>query len=435
MTVNLGPAINRRESPGGRGRHRGGSEERRQSTNFRLLWVSQFANTAGLMMLVPIMPLYVRDLGAPPSSVGIWAGAAIAAPALPLALVTPLWGRLGDRLGQKWMVVRALIGLAAAMALMAFAAGPLGLLVARLAQGTFGGVVEAAAAFVGSDADDDGRAAAMGRSYSATAAGALAGPAAGGFLVSSGRLDLLLRGIAASAVVLAVLCVFFLKGRSRRPAGRVADRTRRDSRGTWRQIGWATLAAGALMFFGVYGLIPVYADYVATLVAQPSDAGPWVGGLHAVMWGGTLVGSLFWGRFNDEHGSPLRTLSLASTVTAATMLIQVWVPWLAVLIPLRFVQGFAFAALAQSLLLHASLRAPENRRAEFLGTANSYLLIGQFLGPLVAGALLAVLSPSATATLTSLAVGVGALLVWRRYPTASDIGSRSRPVRGQRALG
>lgn len=87
MTLSLDQATWQRNLPAGP-RHRAEDEHRRQRTNLRLLWISQFANTAGLMMLVPIMPLYIRDLGATPASAGIWAGAAIAAPALPLALVT-----------------------------------------------------------------------------------------------------------------------------------------------------------------------------------------------------------------------------------------------------------------------------------------------------------------------------------------------------------
>ena len=65
---------------------------------------------------------------------GLWAGAAVAAPALPLALVTPLWGRLGDRIGHRWMVVRALLGLAAAMGIMAIADTPVVFLLAPLLQ-------------------------------------------------------------------------------------------------------------------------------------------------------------------------------------------------------------------------------------------------------------------------------------------------------------
>ncbi|MFE6510099.1 MFS transporter [Nocardioides sp. NPDC057767] len=381
-------------------------------TDMGLLWIAQFVNTAGLMALVPIMPLYMASLGAPGATVGLWAGAAIAAPALPLAITTPLWGRLGDRIGPKWMVVRALVGLCAAMALMATAGSPLGLLVARVVQGTFGGVVEAAAAYVGSAASEGSRGRALGRSYSATAAGALAGPVAGGALVATGDLRPLLIGIAVVAMVLGCVCTVRLRNPygGRRPPDR-AEPARSALLSVCTHIGWVPLAAGFLAFFGVYGLIPVYAAFVTDLVAEPGQAGPWVGGLHAVMWAGTLVGSLWWGRFNDRTGLPLRTLVIASGITAATVLAQAAVAWLPMLVPLRFVQGFCFAALAQSLLLYASQKAGQHERAGYLGVANSFLLGGQFLGPLLAGSAMAVLVPSVGVVITGISVASTALLL------------------------
>lgn len=365
-------------------------EARRRQTNLRLLWVSQFVNTAGLMMLAPIMPLHMDRLGAGPETVGLWAGAAVAVPALPLALTTPFWGRLGDRVGRKWMVVRALVGLSLAMGVMAMATSPFGFIVARLMQGSLGGVVEAAAAFVGSDGDDDDRGSSLGRSYSATAAGSLAGPIIGGLLVSTGGLGVLLTGTAAAALLLSILCAVSLR---ERPENRVAhhsvDADRSASfHGTFSRIGWATLAAGFFAYFGVYGLIPVYAEHVRTLVDRPEAAGPWIGGLHAVMWSGTLVGSLWWGRRNDRSGLPLRTLSVAATVTALVIVAQAATPSLLALAPLRFAQGFCFAALSQSVILHASKHAPAGRRAGYVGIANSSLLAGQFAGPLIAGGIL-----------------------------------------------
>ncbi|MGE5720331.1 MAG: MFS transporter, partial [Nocardioidaceae bacterium] len=178
-------------------------EERdRRRRNLQLLWLSQFINTAGLMMLVPIMPLYMEQLGAG-SHTGLWAGAAVAAPALPLALATPLWGCLGDRIGRKWMVVRALLGLAAAMGVMAAADTPVVFVLARLLQGTVGGVVEAASAFVSGDGNDDERGSALGRSYSATAAGALTGPLVGGALLATGQLPGFMLALALAATALA----------------------------------------------------------------------------------------------------------------------------------------------------------------------------------------------------------------------------------------
>lgn len=391
-------------------------DRRRRHRNLSALWGAQFINTAGLMMLVPIMPLYMERLGAQPHLVGLWAGAAVAAPALPLALSTPLWGRLGDRIGRKWMVVRALVGLAAAMAVMAVASTPEVFVLARLLQGALGGVVEAAAAFIGADGDDEGRGSALGRSYSATAAGALIGPVAGGLLVTGGDLRLLMAVIVVVALVLAVVCAVVLHERRHisTPAMQQNDRKSPKTKGWLRaalsSIGIPVLAVAFLTYFGVYGLIPVYAQYVEALIDEPQAAGPWIGGLHAIMWTGTFVGSFWWGRHNDRNGSPQRTLLVAAAATSIAIVLQALIPWPLLLAPLRFIQGFYFAALAQSVFLYASGRAPSHQRAGYVGAANSFLLAGQFVGPLMAGAILAFIAPGSAVIATGAVVGAAVLI-------------------------
>lgn len=398
-------------------------DRERRRRNLRLLWASQFVNTAGLMMLVPIMPLYMERLGAG-AQAGTWAGAAVAAPALPLALVTPLWGRLGDRIGSKWMVVRALVGLAAAMAFMATASTPATFLLARVLQGTFGGVVEAATAFVSGDGHDDERGLQLGRSYSATAAGSLTGPVIGGALLATGELPVFMTGLALAATALAIFCAAAL--RERDPAPTIVPDP--EPRASLRERNWFTntlselrptiLTAAFLAYFGIYGLIPVYANYVEDILADPATAGPWIGGLHAVMWSGTLIGSFWWGRVNDRRQDPLTTLFTATAVTALAIVAQAWTPSPIALLPLRWIQGFCFAAIAQSVILHASNQATRRTAAGYVGTANAFLLGGQFTGPLVAGAAMAVTNASSTATAAGVAVLIGACLVKLR--TLSD---------------
>lgn len=411
-------------------------EERdRRRRNLKLLWLAQFVNTAGLMMLVPIMPLYMEQLGAG-ARTGLWAGAAVAAPALPLALVTPLWGRLGDRIGRKWMVVRALIGLAAAMGVMAVADTLVVFVLARLLQGTVGGVVEAASAFVSGDGDDDERGSALGRSYSATAAGALTGPLVGGALLATGQLSAFMLALALAATALAVFSTIALKERPCEPdhtppqSSERTDRRRGWFTSTIRELRPLVLAASFLAYFGVYGLIPVFATYVEGLVTVPASAGPWIGGLHAVMWSGTFVGSFWWGSVNDRRRDPLRVLTLATLVTAASVVMQSWTPVPLALVPLRFVQGFCFAAIAQSVLLHASDAAPPHQRAGYVGVANAFLLGGQFTGPLVAGAAMALMAATHAATLAGFSVLLAALLLKiSSLPRGQHRSHKARPGR------
>src|SRR5262249_9076173 len=71
----------------------------------RLLAVS------GISLTLPFLPLLVRSLGVTDeASVQRWSGAIYSGPFLFAALMTPIWGWMGDRFGRKPMVVRALVG-------------------------------------------------------------------------------------------------------------------------------------------------------------------------------------------------------------------------------------------------------------------------------------------------------------------------------------
>lgn len=92
---------------------------------FRALWLGQFISIAGLKVLVPFLPFYIEQLGTTEvRSTQLWSGLALAAPAMSYCLVSPFWGKFGDRLGRKWMVVRAISGLALSLCIMAIAQTP-----------------------------------------------------------------------------------------------------------------------------------------------------------------------------------------------------------------------------------------------------------------------------------------------------------------------
>ncbi len=399
------------------------------SRNLALLWAGQFVNTAGLMMLVPIMPFYLQGMGTGSvAATQTWAGVAIAAPALALTVATPFWGRVGDRIGRKWMVVRALLGLALAMGVMATATTPLLLVAGRLLQGTLGGVVEAAAAFAGSVGSGKKRGSSLGKSFSATAAGALAGPIAGGLLVGAGGLRPLMLAIAATAVLLAAACAFGLREPAREPTEDTTptSRERRRRPGVMAVPGAVPLALAAIgAYFGVYGLIPVFAAHVSNTVPRQATASLWVGVLYSVMWAATLLGSFYWGKHNDAGKRPLRTFALAAAACAASIAPLALPVDPALLIPLRLVQGFAFAALAQSLFLHFGNHAPGRHRSAFVSSANSFLLIGQAAGPLLAGPLIGLMPVAMTIIVMAATCALGSMLAAgparaEKYATSPD---------------
>lgn len=63
-----------------------------------------FVMAGGLGMVVPILPVFVRDLGAS----GVWLGLAFSGFAITQTPLTPLVGRLGDRLGRRRFILAGL---------------------------------------------------------------------------------------------------------------------------------------------------------------------------------------------------------------------------------------------------------------------------------------------------------------------------------------
>ena len=90
--------------------------------NLYSLWIAQFTAAVGLSMVIPFLPLYLKELGVTdPDTVKIWSGVLFSAPFMVSAFLQPFWGVMSDRYGRKPMVVRAMIALAVANFFMGYA--------------------------------------------------------------------------------------------------------------------------------------------------------------------------------------------------------------------------------------------------------------------------------------------------------------------------
>ncbi len=383
--------------------------------SFWPLLVGQFLSIVGLTVMVPLLPFYLEDLGMTGTQGGkLWVGLALAAPALTLVVSAPLWGRLGDRWGRKWMVVRALGGLAVSMVLMGLATTPLQFLLCRLLQGAFGGVVESAAAFAAAEAPPDARGRVQGSLQSAAAAGALAGPLIGGFLVEFWGLRPLLLTIGVLTGISGLLAALVLREQARTASDRsnammplhcVAGRLLRHSHVR------AFVLAGLCIQAGAYGLVTVFAPHVRGLLHGSAGAAAWVGALQAVTWTATAMSAPWWGRRNDQ--SPVeRNFVHAAAGCAVSIALQAWPGHVGWLIPLRLLQGFCFGALVQSIYLRVSRHAEMDQQGVQIGLANSFLTTGQIVGALTGGALAELLPTAGVILMMGGFFGIGSLLVW-----------------------
>lgn len=388
--------------------------------NLKVLWLGQFTVTAGLTVVVPLLPFYLRELGLDGEAENRrWTGWALAAPAIPLMLMAPIWGRLGDRWGRKPMVVRALFGISLSVIAMGLAASPLQFFLFRLAQGTFGGVDDAAASFASTETPAAARGRAIGFLQSATAAGALVGPLGGGLL--SGHLGfaplIVATGVLTAACGLLALCLL-RETRGTGDGGPAATRsTRAVARELFRDPGArALLLAGLSAQTGTYALIGAFAARVHQLTADVAAGARWVGTLSAIGWTVTLLGAAWWGRRNDRRPVE-RNFALAAAGCAGSVMAHA-LPSTALgfLLP-RVGHGFFGSALGQSVYLRVGHGAPAADRGLRIGIANSLLTLGQVLGALGGAAVGSWISGAALFVVLGLPFALAAVVAARAVVT------------------
>ncbi|MFC7439774.1 MFS transporter [Laceyella putida] len=390
--------------------------------NFVTLWSGQFISTAGLTVMVPLLPFYLGELGGQAHFQHGWMGLCLAAPAITMFIFSPIWGRIGDRIGRKMMVVRALLGLAFSLLLMGFAQTPWQLFLCRLLQGAFGGVVDASAAFASSEAPQGKNGKTLGSLHSATAAGSFVGPLMGGILADFYGYRTLFMAMAILTGLSSCLAACLLRESKGAPSS--AQEARCDSIFTaflslvQTKETLVFILAGICVQSGIYGLTVIFAPYVQSMTGDANHAATWVGILQAVTWLSTMVASPWWGKQNDHK--PVRmNFFVAALGCGVSIWLQMLSPSAVWLIPLRMVQGLCFAALLPSVYFQVSRSSRHQDRGTNIGLTNSCLVGGQILGSLFGAGLTSVLPlPTVLFCMGSLFV-LGACVVVINKPTGS----------------
>src|SRR6266702_1386748 len=154
-----------------------------------------FVDMIGLMLVLPLLPLYAKDLHADPITIGFLTAS------FPVAqlMASPVWGRVSDRYGRRPALLVGLTASAIAYAVFGFATSLWLLFVSRFIQGLGGGTTGVAQAHVADTMAPHERAKALGWLSAATSLGVVIGPVLGSFAARAGQ--------AAPGLVAAALCL------------------------------------------------------------------------------------------------------------------------------------------------------------------------------------------------------------------------------------
>ena len=195
-------------------------EVRKIPAKLFVLMATAFMDMVGLLMIIPLLPFYVKNLGGSGIDflgfhfgVGIIIGFIVAAFTFAQLVSAPLWGRFSDRVGRRPTLLIALAASAIAYLIFGFAHSLLLLFLSRIVQGAGGGTVGVIQAYVADSTDPKDRARALGWLSATTNLGVALGPVLGSFAIALGKRDLmpgtgtLHLGQAAPGIFAAALCV------------------------------------------------------------------------------------------------------------------------------------------------------------------------------------------------------------------------------------
>jgi DHA1 family multidrug resistance protein-like MFS transporter len=365
---------------------------KRPSTGGRLSFVvllfSQLAATTGFMFVIPFMPLYVEQLGVEdPGHAAAWAGFLDAAPAVTMALAAPLWGRLGDRVGQKKMLLRATLAGSVMLGLMGLVTSPWQLLLLRLLQGSVTGTVAAATVLASTTAPPEKAPFRLGVLQMFIFVASATGPFTGGAFAD-------LAGIRASfgitSALLATSGFMVLLGvgeakpaRSETPDGETSEK---------EPLPLRLLLPGVLALFVVHlsmtSVHPVMPGFLKTLMEEPVRVATLAGQVIGACALAAALGSFVGGRLANRFGAR-RVILCALLFAGVFSLPQASVETVAELWALRLATTFFLGAIIPVANLAIRSSVPHERQGAAFGVATSATSAAFGIGPLTGGLLAA----------------------------------------------
>jgi MFS family permease len=233
------------------------------------LMATAFVDMVGLLMIIPLLPFYVKTLGGDGVDflglhfgIGLIIGFIVTSFTVAQLLSAPMWGRFSDRVGRRPALLIALGASAIAYLIFGFAHSLLVLFLSRMVQGAGGGTVGVIQAYVADSTDPKDRARALGWLSSATNLGVALGPVLGSFALKLGERDLmpgtrtLQAGGAAPGIMAAALCIlnmifvtrYLKESRDFSEQPKAGEIRRSSAQAIWRVISHSSEPASRLIW-------------------------------------------------------------------------------------------------------------------------------------------------------------------------------------------
>jgi predicted MFS family arabinose efflux permease len=358
-------------------------------------------DTALLGLIAPLLPEIEQRTGAGDAALGL----ALAAYAIPIALLSLPLGRAADVVGRRPLLLAGLLVVAVGSVLVAISDSIGVLMAARAVQGVGSAASWISALALVSDTAAPGRRGeALGVALGATSAGSIAGPALGGVtaqLLSFEAPFLIFCGLAL-ALLLAALALLpreAPRAASAVPALAALLRATRSGVGAWAT---AIMLGSACLLGFVEVVAPL--DLDARLGLSSSA----IGLLFAASIAVDAAMSPFGGRWGDRRGR-LGPAIVGLAVTAVSMLALAVLPGVGGTAVALAIYGAGFSLMMAASVPWLDEAFPGRERGLAYGVQNLVYAAGYAVGPVLGGLMLGIADADLAYGLAAAALGVGTL--------------------------
>ncbi|QSE76987.1 multidrug efflux MFS transporter [Lactococcus taiwanensis] len=356
--------------------------------NLVVLWFGTFMTGIGSSLIAPFISLYISTLGNySKTELNIWSGLVFSSTFIVLAIVSPLWGRLADQKGRKLMLLRASLGMAVVISLMAFVTVAWQLLILRMLLGAFSGFISNSMALMASSAPKEKSGSVLSLLTTGSVAGTLIGPIVGGILVNFTGYRRVFSVTGIIMFLVFFLALFFVK-ETFKP---IEKKDMLSASEVWKVIAHPSVIWG--MFFATLitqmtnqSINPVLSLYVQELMHGQGNITFMAGIVAAAPGIVTLIAAPFLGRLGDQVGQRkilgfgLIFSFIVFSVTATTT--NIWF-----LIVMRLLVGISDAAILPSVQAILAKESPQAVTGRIFSYNQSAQSIGAFAGPLLGSAI------------------------------------------------
>lgn len=349
--------------------------------------VCNFLVAASMTMVLPFISLYISTFGHfSDEYIQRWAGFIFGVTFVTAFLMSPVWGRIGDKYGFKPILVMNGLGIATSIFLMGFMDHVHGLFLLRLIMGIVTGFIPTSTALISKQTSKKEVGKVLGTLQMGTVSGTLFGPVIGGLMADSFGFQYTFVITSVSIVIATIVVILGIVEKPLAPGEKKKTQPSRIDVMRMiisRRMLLSVMAIAFIIQVGLFSIQPLLALYVSELTTGSNLA--FLSGLAFSATGfGNLLLTRKWGDLGDRIGHD-KVLMILLVLAAILIVPQALVTALWQLVFLRFLFGMAVGGMLPCITAHIRMESPLELQGEILGYNQSFRFLGNVAGPLLGG--------------------------------------------------